>query len=151
MIAATVNSAELDAVTRRLLARMGNLRPAMAGIGMEMENRIRNRADAKTDPSGAAWIGWADSTIRDYPADGNRRLLDRYGDMLGSLNYKATATDVEVGFGQPYAVYHEYGTARMPRRGLIAGNPEEGALVDDDEQAILGILYDLLDSTIDGR
>lgn len=151
MIAATVNSAELDAVTRRLLARMGNLRPAMSGIGMEMENRIRNRADAKTDPAGAAWIGWADSTIRDYPDDGNRRLLDRYGDMLGSLNYKADATTVEVGFGQPYAVYHEYGTTRMPRRGLIAGNPEEGTLVDADEQAILTILYDLLDSTIDAR
>ena len=133
MIYATANSAELDAVTRRLLARMGNLRPAMAGIGMEMENRIRNRAEAKVDPGGAAWIGWADSTIRNYPDDGNRGLLDRYGDMLGSLNYKATAADVEVGFGQPYAVYHEYGTKRMPRRGLIAGDPAKGALVDADE------------------
>lgn len=148
MIYATANSAELDAVTRRLLARLGNLRPAMAGIGMEMENRIRNRAEAKVDPGGAAWIGWADSTIRNYPDDGHRRLLDRYGDMLGSLNYKATADDVEVGFGQPYAVYHEYGTKRMPRRGLIG---EDGTLVDADEQAILGILYDLLDSTIDAR
>ena len=148
MIEVKTDSAELEAVTRRLLARLGNLRPAMAGIGMELENRIRNRIDTRTDPTGAAWIGWADSTIKTYPKDGNRQLLDRYGDMIRSLGYQADPLSVLVGFGQPYAAYHEFGTERMPRRGLLTADPEQGTLADADEQAILDILYDLLDTTL---
>lgn len=150
MIEVKTDSAELEAITRRLLARLGNLRPAMAGIGMELENRIRNRIDTRTDPSGAAWIGWADSTIKTYPKDGNRQLLDRYGDMIRSLGYQADTLSVSVGFGQPYAAYHEFGTERMPRRGLLTADPEQGTLAPADEQAILDILYDLLDTTIGG-
>lgn len=148
MIEVKTDSAELEAVTRRLLARLGNLRPAMAGIGMELENRIRNRIDTRTDPTGAAWIGWADSTIRGYPADGNKQLLDRYGDMIRSLGYQADTLSVSVGFGQPYATYHEFGTRTMPRRGLLTADPEQGTLAPADEQAILDILYDLLDTTL---
>lgn len=150
MIEVKTDSAELEAITRRLLARLGNLRPAMSGIGMELENRIRNRIDTRTDPTGAAWIGWADSTIRGYPADGNKQILDRYGDMIRSLGYQADTLSVSVGFGQPYAAYHEFGTERMPRRGLITADPEQGTLAPADEQAILDILYDLLDTTIGG-
>lgn len=150
MIEVKTDSAELEAITRRLLARLGNLRPAMSGIGMELENRIRNRIDTRTDPTGAAWIGWADSTIRGYPADGNKQILDRYGDMIRSLGYQADTLSVSVGFGQPYAAYHEFGTERMPRRGLLTADPEQGTLAPADEQAILDILYDLLDTTIGG-
>ena len=142
------DSADLEAVTRRLLARLGNLRPAMSGIGVELENRIRNRIDTRTDPNGAAWVGWADSTIKTYPKDGNRQLLDRYGDMIRSLGYQADTLSVAVGFGQSYATYHEFGTERMPRRGLLTADPEQGTLADADEQAILDILYDLLDTTL---
>lgn len=148
MIEVKSDSAELEAVTRRLLARLGNLRPAMAGIGMELENRIRNRIDTRTDPTGAAWVGWADSTIKTYPKDGNRQLLDRYGDLIRSLGYQADTLSVAIGFGQPYATYHEFGTERMPRRGLLTADPDRGTLAPADEQAILDILYDLLDTTL---
>lgn len=148
MIEVKTDSAELEAIARRLLDRLGNLRPAMAGIGMELENRIRNRIDTRTDPTGAAWIGWADSTIKGYPKDGNKQLLDRYGDMIRSLSYQAGPHSVAIGFGQPYATYHEFGTERMPRRGLLTADPDRGTLAPADEQAILDILYDLLDTTL---
>lgn len=150
MITLQADSAELDAVARRLLARLGNLRPAMAGIGMELENRVRNRFESRTDPAGEQWAGWAPRTKLTYPKDGHHKLLDRYGDMLGSLNYQADAQSVSVGFGQPYATYHEFGTSRMPRRGLLTADPKAGTLATADEQAILDVLYDLLDQTIDG-
>lgn len=38
-----------------------------------------------------------------------------------------------------YAVYHEYGTKKMPRRGLLMEDPGARRLSGEDEQAILGL------------
>ena len=113
--------ADLAALYRRL----GNLMPVMQSIGMEMESRISGRFETRKDPNGKSWAPWAPSTVDSYPDDGNRQLLDRYGDMLLSLNHKADATSVRIGFGTPYAAFHEWGTERMPRRGLILGSLQE--------------------------
>lgn len=140
MLAITVDDkafrSSLDAIHRG----MSDLTPVMQSIGMEMESRISGRFESRTDPSGNAWAPWAQSTVDNYPEDGNRRLLDRYGDMLSSLSHQADATSVRVGFGQPYAAFHEWGTKHMPRRGLLFADPDAGTLSPDDEAAVLDIL-----------
>lgn len=83
---------------------------------------------------------WVPTTLADYPDDGNRRLLHRYGDMLGSLSHQADSSSVRIGFGQPYATHHEWGTEHMPRRGLLMGDPDAGTLGPEDEAAVLDIL-----------
>ena len=123
-----------------LYRRLGNLKPVMQSIGMEMESRISGRFETRTDPNGKRWATWAQSTVDSYPEDGNRQLLDRYGDMLLSLNHKADATSVRIGFGKPYAAFHEWGTERMPRRGLIFADPDAGTLSKGDEEAVLDII-----------
>ena len=128
--------ADLAALYRRL----GDLTPVMQSIGMEMESRISGRFETRTDPSGKSWAPWADSTLESYPEDGNRQLLDRYGDMLLSLNHKADATSVRIGFGKPYAAFHEWGTKHMPRRGLVFADPDAGTLAKGDEDAVLDII-----------
>ncbi len=116
-----------------------NLGGLMDSIGQEMEARVSDRFETESDPSGTPWMGWADSTIESYPDDGNGMILDRYGQagMLGSLNYQADATSVTYGFAMPYAAYHEFGTDRMPRRGLLTLDPEAGTLSPGDEASIL--------------
>lgn len=128
--------ADLAALYRRL----GDLTPVMQSIGMEMESRISGRFETRTDPSGKSWAPWAESTLESYPEDGNRQLLDRYGDMLLSLNHKADATSVRIGFGKPYAAFHEWGTKHMPRRGLVFADPDAGTLAKGDEDAVLDII-----------
>lgn len=123
-----------------LYRRLGNLTPVMQSIGMEMESRISGRFETRTDPNGKSWAPWAPSTLDSYPEDGNRQLLDRYGDMLLSLNHKADATSVRIGFGKPYAAFHEWGTERMPRRGLVFADPDAGTLAKGDEDAVLDII-----------
>lgn len=124
----------------QLYRGMGNLTPVMQSIGMELESRISGRFESRTDPSGNAWAPWAQSTVDSYPDGGNRRLLDRYGDMLASLSHQADATSVRVGFGQPYATFHEFGTEHMPRRGLLFADPDAGTLGAGDEVAVLDVL-----------
>ena len=140
MIDITTDDSAFRASLEQLKRRLGNLKPVMQSIGMELESRISGRFESRTDPSGSAWAPWAQSTLDSYPDDGNRRLLDRYGDMLASLNHQANATSVRVGFGQTYAAFHEFGTDSMPRRGLLFADPDAGTLAEDDEAAVLDIL-----------
>ncbi len=140
MITVDTDDTAFRSSLEKLYRGMGNLTPVMQSIGMELESRISGRFESRTDPHGSAWAPWAQSTEGGYPEDGNRRLLDRYGDMLASLNHQAGATSVRVGFGQPYAAFHEWGTEYMPRRGLLFDDPDAGTLAEDDEAAVLDIL-----------
>ena len=141
MLSIYINSSDtVRAHLDGLRQRLGDLSEVMAGIGMELESRVSGRFESRTDPNGDAWEPWAPSTKAHYPADGNKRLLDRYGDMLGSLSHSSDATSVTVGFGNPVATYHEWGTEHMPRRGLLFADPDAGTLGNDDEAAVLDIL-----------
>ena len=150
MITVHVDDSAFREYLRRLQGRLGDMSEPMAAIGGMLEARISGRFETESDPTGVAWMPWAESTRASYPEDGNARILDRYGDMLSSLNWQADASSVRVGFGQPYAVYHEWGTKRMPRRGLLFENPDAGALAPDDEKAVLDLLMEWLDGA-DGR
>jgi len=146
-----VTSPELQRVLQRIQRGMRSLRPVMDSIGQELESRVSARFETETDPFGRAWEPWSPFTAATYPADGHGRILDRYGDMLRSLSHKADADSVRVGFGavaskagDVYAIYHEFGTEFMPRRGLLTANPERGELAQGDEAAVLDILGDFL-------
>ena len=140
-----VSSQALQDYLARLRQGMTNMRPVMDSIGMELESRISARFETETDPTGQPWEVWAPWTRENYPDDGNRRLLDRYGDMLASLTHSADATSVRVGFGDPKAAFHEWGTWKMPRRGLLFADPDTGELGAQDEAAVLDILGVWLD------
>lgn len=141
----------LDALNR--LIQAGNdPQPILSAIGMELENRVRARFETKTDPAGRAWAPWKPATQKSYPQDGNKALLDRYGDMLDSLSHQVDGGGVIVGFGAmskpkkgkpfSYPSAHERGTKNMARRGLLTADPDAGTLGAEDEHAILAILND---------
>lgn len=147
MLTVTVQSAAVSAKLAQLQRKTANLQPAMQGIGQTLQSRISGRFETRRDPLGKSWAPWKESTRKSYPKDGNRKVLDRYGDMLGSLNYRAANASVKVGFGavaskkgDVYAAYHEHGTKTMERRGLLFANPETGTLSPADNTAIVDII-----------
>ncbi|MEG0920628.1 MAG: phage virion morphogenesis protein [Comamonas sp.] len=137
-----------DKAFRSYLTQLGDkledLTPAMQAIGMALESRVSERFQIRMDPNGEAWAPWMPRTKATYPEDGNRRLLDRYGDMLASLNHQADARSVTVGFGSPIAVYHEWGTEHMERRGMLFSDSDAGTLGTDDETMVVDMLSDYL-------
>lgn len=150
-----VQNKELLDTLHRVVNAVSDMRPVMASIGQELEGRIKDRFETETDPTGQPWAPWADSYDPakggSRPTDGNTSILDLYGDMLDSLNWQPESDDaVLVGFGKDYAAYHEYGTKKMPRRGMLFADPEHGTLGDDDEQALLDLLEDYLNGAISG-
>lgn len=158
MITVKVDNSRFGAPLAQLVQRLGDPAEVLTSIGSLLENNVRNRAALAVDPNGARWQPWADSTRESYPypgtefatveGPGNGRLLDRYGTMLGSLSYQVGADSVVVGFGQDYAVFHEWGTKHMPRRGLLMADPDAGTLGADDEADVLGLINDWLDELL---
>lgn len=139
-IGVDIDSRPVQDVLSRLLAVANDLTPAMDSIGMALESRISERFETTSDPTGQDWAPWRPSTRESYPKDGNGTVLDRYGDMLASLSHDATADSTTIGFGQPYAAYHEFGTRAMVRRGLLFDDPLARTLAPADEAAVLEIL-----------
>ena len=147
MLTIQADDAAFRAYLQQLQGRMTDLTPVMQSIGQELETRISGRFETESGPNGTPWAPWAPSTLESYPDNGNRRILDRYSDLMNSLSWAADASSVRVGFGQPYATYHEWGTRHMPRRGLLFDDPDAGTLAQGDEQAVLDLLMGWLDVT----
>lgn len=159
MFTVTVDKSRFGAPLTELSKRLGDPAEVLEAIGNLLETNVRRRAEMAIDPTGQAWAPWADSTREGYPwpgseaaagkdGAGNGRLLDRYGTMLGSLNYQVERDLVTVGFGQDYAVFHEWGTKHMPRRGLLMADPDAGTLGPDDEADVLNLISQWLDELL---
>ena len=137
MIQIEIDSTRIGQALSQLQVAGVNLAPVMADIAATLWERVGERFETDRDPLGSAWRAHAPATLKNYPPDGNRRLLDRHGQMLDSLTRQSDAAHAMVGFGQPYAAYHEFGTARMPRRGLLFDDPEAGRLAPEDERLVI--------------
>ena len=137
---------QFSSLYAQLQGKLKDTTPVLEKIGEVLENKARARFETQTDPAGHPWAPWKPSTKENYPADGHNRILDRYGDMLDSLSYQVQPNNnsVRIGFGQPYAVYHEWGSKHMPRRGILTTNPDTATLSDVDTQAVMDILQKFL-------
>lgn len=145
----TVKNQSILETLDRLRASVQQTRPAMVAIAAELETRAKARFETETDPNGAPWAKHSEATKARYPKDGNQRILDRSGTMLESLASRAYDNTAVVGFsavastsGDVYAAYHEFGTKKMPRRGILFSNPDTGEISRSDEVAVLDILDD---------
>ena len=145
MISVQIDYSPFRDQVRLLSYRMRDLTPVLEGVGAALESNVRNRFESRTDPDGMPWAPWAQSTRDSYPEGGNRRLLDRLGDMLNGVSYQLEGdASVRVGFDKEYATYHEWGTEHMPRRGLLMSDPDQGTLSEDDTATVLAVLNDFI-------
>lgn len=145
MISVQIDDSPFRDQVRLLSYRMRDLTPVLEGVGAALESNVRNRFESRTDPDGMPWAPWAQSTRETYPEGGNRRLLDRLGDMLNGVSYQLEGdASVRVGFDKEYATYHEWGTEHMPRRGLLMSDPDQGTLSEDDTATVLAVLNDFI-------
>lgn len=169
MIDITLDDREVRAALDRLQNRLANMRPVMRAIATELEARVEARFETATDPAGRPWAPLKASTLTAYLSRGkgnyrkdgslskkgaarlaSRKPLYDTGDLLGSLTSSASRSEARVGFGVPYAAYHEFGTKRMPRRGMLMGDPQARTLGEADRQAVLDTLREAIERAARG-
>lgn len=137
----------LQADLRRLLQHLDRPADLMRDLAAVLEGQVEQRLDFKRDPSGQRWAKLAESTVERYAAEdkGSRRgtLLERTGQMRNSLSASSGDDWAEVGMSRlsPNGAWqlpqlHEFGTTKMPRRGMFFADPEAGTLGQDDQNAL---------------
>lgn len=119
-------------------------------IGAKLELNAQVRFDTKTDPTGAKWKPLKPATIERKRGVGS--LLIATNVLRQSLAFNATDEYVEIGTSRAtpggawqVGFLHEFGTRRMPRRGILLADPESGTLGEQDEADILAIVVQSLD------
>lgn len=152
MITITTDDEQFRAYIEEMRSRLGDFTELMDEIGAALVENAQDRFETRTDPNGRPWKAWAPSTRKHYPrpgspaartnGPGNGKLLDRYGTMLAGLSHQPSRDTVRVGFAQAYWQYHEFGTRKMPRRGLLLGDPSAATLGTTDEETIVDVLED---------
>ena len=135
---------ELLQVLAALKARTVNQRPAWDLIGAGLAANADRRFETKTDPAGHPWAAWADITKLARKKSGRGTLLELTRMMRASLNHQAQDDGVVVGLGRSYAGFHETGTRKMPRRGMLLASLEPPTLGPEDRQWVLDTLMEFL-------
>ena len=146
----------------RLIDGLANPRPLLQDIGDGLEEAVGLRFATKRDPEGNAWDKLSETTKAIYSSEWYRKanlayrgggsLLMHTNQMLNSLAHNVSEDGIEVGFARAtkggkweVAMLHEFGTAKMPRRGLMTADPKTGRLGADDEAMVLAAVNGYLE------
>ncbi|MGO8323687.1 phage virion morphogenesis protein [Rhizobium ruizarguesonis] len=137
---------------------MGDTRPVMAAIGVEVVGSTHMRFVTQTDPDGQAWAPLNPA----YAATKrNSRILTESGRLRDSINSQASSDEVRVGTNTIYAAAHQFGAEIKPKTASHLYFRIGGQLVvtdsvtlpdrpflgisDDDEASIAEIVFDFVD------
>jgi phage virion morphogenesis protein len=135
MLTIEIDDREVIAALAKLQRRVQNMSPVMRAIGADMERRMLERFETQTDPTGRKWAPLKPATLA--AKKGRGAILYHHGTLMDSRNSQDDARSVRWGFGQKYAAFHEFGTKKMPRRGLLFGNADRRELAEEDRSLIL--------------
>jgi len=148
----------------RLIDGLANPRPLLQDIGDGLEQNVGLRFITKTDPNGNTWAPISPATKAIYESDWFIQrnpdfkggipgsLLVRTNALIRSLAHNVSDNGIELGFARAtkggkweVAMLHEFGTAKMPRRGLMTADPNTGRLGADDEALVLAAVNSYLE------
>ena len=141
LLSIDVSGDTLLATLERAAAKLENPTDMMQMIGATLEANVRKRFATQTDPEGNRWAALAPATLARKKSSS---ILVELGYGKTSLSSYASGNYAEVGFGERYMGFHETGTRKMPRRGLLTADPLTGRLGAEDEQDVLEVVTSYL-------
>jgi phage virion morphogenesis protein len=108
----TFDDAELLAQIDALIARGGNLKPALDDIGQDMVTVTTRAFELGRSPGGEPWLPSAAAK-----REGRKTLIDRglRGGLMGSFSYQVGESGVVYGTNVVYAAIHQFGGTIQPK------------------------------------
>lgn len=165
----TLDAAPLLRAIDAAIAVLAQPRALMDEIGADFEAKANLRFETKRDPTGQAWAPLSQATKDIYESEWFIKrnpafkggipgsLLERTRQLRNSLGYNTGPDWVEIGTSRAtkgnawqIGMLHEFGTEKMPRRGLLTADPETGTLAPADEADILALVQQAMDGAFGG-
>lgn len=166
-----LQDAELLRGINALVAMMEEPRELLQDIGDRLQLNANERFfETKTDPLGVPWKPISEATKEIYKSDWfiarNPKfkggipgdLLVRTEQLRDSLAFNVGDQWVDIGTtrtvpGKSRPTWqvgwlHEFGTTKMPRRGILMADPKKGTLGPQDQADLLGIISGYIDRAI---
>ena len=109
-----VDDNELQASFNRLIAAVGNPAPALRALGAYQERQYQKAFSQNRSPTGQPWAPLAASTIA--RKRNSKMLVETVGRIPSSLFYQVRGDTVEVGYGDPLAAVHHFGSTIRAQR-----------------------------------
>jgi phage virion morphogenesis protein len=146
MINVEIDTSQITAELNRLLARTGNLSPALRGIGESLTESTKKRFETYTGPDGVMWEANSDVTY-ERKADRSGIPLTDHGTLGNTIAYQLQGGDaLLIGSSMEYAAMQQFGgtKAEFPKLwGDIPARPFLG-ISEHDRTNILDTLADYL-------
>lgn len=128
MITITIESANAEAMLRKIAQKSHDTRPAMVEIAEMMLFSVEENFEQEGRPK---WEDLKESTKRARARRGTwpGKILQESRQLLGSLTRRATATEAIVGSNKEYAATQFLGdpSRNIPARNALVAQPEDVA------------------------
>jgi phage virion morphogenesis protein len=120
MLTIEVDNREVRRALEQLSRRGQDMSPVMRAIGADMERRMLERFETKTDPTGRKWAPLKPATLAAKKGRGS--ILYRSGALQESRSSQADARSVRWGFGQK-STPRTRGSTHADGRAAASGRP----------------------------
>jgi len=122
---------------RALMARVGNVDPALDEIGGSQVAEVQTRFEGERGPDGAGWVGLSKHTLKKKRGPS---ILRERGGLFASQTHEVSGGQVAIGTNSPIAGIHHFGgQAGRNLAVTIPARPFLG-LSEDGKAEILAIL-----------
>lgn len=120
-ITVKVNTAEIGKIREDWRLRLINLKKPMRQFLKYLELETKQQFVTQTTPEGYLWEDLKDETWAHKRSD---TILREDSIMINSIYTRVRNLEGEIGLSDEKAVYHQFGTDKMPKREIL-GVPEE--------------------------
>lgn len=142
----TWDDRETQAMLKKVIGRMDDLRPVMKAFGEYMLVETEKRFAGEHDPEGRPWKPLSRTTLENKEY-GTKILTGRghRGGLRGTIAYSAEKKKVAVGTSKVYGAIHQLGGKAGPNRQVtIPARPYLG-ITDENRQEFVMIVKDHLE------
>lgn len=116
----SVDTREIEKALQDLQHAVGDLQPAFHDIGEYLLRSHDERFRAGVDPDGNPWEALSSEYAAKKPKNQDKVLV-LSGDLMDSLNYQVSPTELEFGTNSIYGATHQFGREEdgIPKRPFL--------------------------------
>lgn len=116
MITIDVDISDASSGLAKIIAGLSNMSPLLTECGAYMERETKLNIAKGQTYQGAAFAPLATSTLQQKRSG---RILQETGAMVSSITSRVSSNEVQVGPSIGYAIFHQFGTSKMPARPFV--------------------------------